>query len=253
MVRFRVQDRLAGLMMVGVVVVAAGCPGTGPTGSGGSPGSGGTKSGDDPASKIGEYMPPLDGGKLEIAAPKGWDWANPGGDVLVAFKPKDAELNALPRVLLSVADSEFPGIDDVTPDNVDTFVRLVADSLADQKPKESARSLAVGKHHFARYMLLGKRRNQVVVQQFLTTVAGGRVYTLRLEVNQPQYDKYKTFLSVIAASMKFAGEAAAPSAEPEKPAAEAPAEEPSLEEKPAPSPEGAAAEKEPAAEAKSKE
>ena len=56
-------------------------------------GPGGQGTSDELASKIGEYMPPLDGGKLEVAAPKGWDWANPGGEVLVAFKPKDAELN----------------------------------------------------------------------------------------------------------------------------------------------------------------
>ena len=238
MARIRVLGRSAWLLAC-LVVFMAGCSGSGPAGKTGA-GSGGAKTGDDPASKIGDYMPPLDGGKLEIAAPKGWDWANPGGDVLVAFKPKDAEINALPRVLLSVTDSEFPGIDDVTAGNVADFVRLVASSVADQKPKEAPRAVTLGGRPFARYLVLGKRRNQVVAQVFLTTVAGGRAYTLRLEVYQAQFDKYKSMPNVIAGSMKFAGD--------EKPAAAPPAEESSEAKEPAaaPTPEEPPAEKAPA-------
>ena len=65
------------------------------------------------------------------------------------------------------------------------------------------------------------------------------MYTLRLEVYQAQFDKYKSMLNVIAASMKFAGD--------EEPAAAPPAEEPSEAEKPAaPAPEEPPAEKAPA-------
>jgi hypothetical protein len=229
--RIRVFGRSAWLL-AGLVLVTAGCSGGGPAGKTGA-GGGTEKASDALASKIGDYMPPLDGGRLEIAAPKGWDWANPGGGVLVAFKPKDAEINALPRVLLSVADSDFAGIDDVTASNVDDFVRQVAASIADQKPKESARAHTVNGRQFARYLVLGKRRNQVVAQQFLTTVAGSRVYTLRLEAYQPQFDDSKSMLEAIAASMKFAGDeepaAVPPGGEPnagEDPAAETPDESP---------------------------
>ncbi len=223
MARIRVLGRSAWLL-AGLVLFTAGCAGSGPAGKTGD-GAGGEKAGDALASKMGDYMPPLDGGKLEIAAPKGWDWANPGGGVLVAFKPKDAEINALPRVLLSVADSDFPGIDDVTSSNVEEFVRQVAGSIADQKPKESARAHTLNGRPFARYLVLGKRRNQVVVQQILTTVAGSRVYTLRLEAYQAQFDKYESMLDVIAASMKFTGD--------EEPAAVPPGEVPNAADDPA--------------------
>ena len=222
-----VVGKVDGLLVLVTALLLAGCPGAGTTGgSAGTSGAGagGNGSADDLASKIGEYMPPLDGGKLEIAAPKGWDWANPGRGVLVAFKPKTAEINSLPRVLLSVADSDFAGLQDVTPDNVESFVRQVSDSLEGPKPKDPVRAVTLGKHHFARYLVFGKRRNQVVAQQTLKTVAGGRVYTLRLEAYQHQFDKYKAVLSVVALSMKFAEEGAA-----EKPASEekeAPAAEP---------------------------
>ena len=138
MARIRVLGRSAWLL-AGLILFMAGCSGSDPAGDTGAD-AGGKKADDALASKIGDYMPPLDGGRLEIAAPKGWDWANPGGGVLVAFKPKGAEINALPRVLLSVADSDFPGIDDVTASNAEDFVRQVAASIADQKPKESARA-----------------------------------------------------------------------------------------------------------------
>lgn len=233
-----VVGKVGSLLVLSFALLLCGCPSAGTTG-GGKSGAGGKGSGDDLTSKIGEYMPPLDGGKLEIAAPKGWDWANPGGDVLVAFKPKDAELNSLPRVLLSVAESDSLGIDDVTPDNVEAFVRQVSDSLPAPKPKEPVRAVSLGKHHFARYLTFGKRRNQVVAQQTVKTVVGGRAYTLRLEVYQHQFEEHQWALSAVAMSMKFAAEEAeaalpeaatsAEKAEPDQPAekpAEGPDEEP---------------------------
>ena len=231
-----VVGEVGSLLVLSVALLLGGCPGAGTTGGSAGrsgAGAGGSGSADDPAGKIGEYMPPLDGGKLEVAAPKGWDWANPGGDVLVAFKPKDAELNSLPRVLLSVAESDSVGIDDVTPDNVEAFARQLSDSLPEPKPKEPVRAVNLGEHHFARYVTFGKRRNQVVAQQTLMTVVGGRVYTLRLEVYQHQFDKYQAALSTVAASMKFAGDVAADAAAPaEEPPAAEPASKPTEEAKP---------------------
>ncbi|HPM81308.1 MAG TPA: hypothetical protein PLF81_11445 [Candidatus Anammoximicrobium sp.] len=218
--------KVGGLFVLGMALTLGGCSGAGTTGGGaGGSGAGGAKgSSDDLASKIGDYMPPLDGGRLEIAPPKGWEWANPGGGVLVAFKPKGAELNSLPRILVSVADSDSVGIDNVAADNVEAFARQVADSLPEPKPKEPVRAVSLGKHQFARYITFGKRRNQVVAQQTVTTAVGGRVYTLRLEVYQHQFDKYQAALSAVAMSMKFPGGDAAQATEPaaeEPPAAEA--------------------------------
>jgi len=184
--------------------VLAGCSGGGPAGTSGD-GVASGKASNTLESKRGDYMPPLDGGRLEIAAPKGWDWANPGGNALVAFKPKDAEINDLPRVLLSVADSEFPGIDDLTAKNKGDFVQQVASSVAEQKPKKAVREVTLNGRWFAGYQLLAKRRNQVVAQNFLVTVAASRVYTLRLEAYQTQMEQAEAALDVIAASMKFSG------------------------------------------------
>lgn len=224
MARIRMLGRTAWLLLAGVLIGFAGCSGGG---SAGPPqgGAAGAKTDSDFASKIGDYMPPLDGGRLEIAVPKGWDWANPGGSALVAFKPKDAEINDLPRVLLSVADCEFPGIDDVTAQNTADFVQQLTASVAEQKPKDPVRAVTINGRPFARYQLLAKRRNQVVVQRILTTVAASRIYTLRLEVYQPELDSAESALDVIAASMRFpAGDVpaeATPAGEPGKADAEA--------------------------------
>lgn len=216
--RIRVFGRSAWLL-AGVFVSLAGCSGGGPPGQP-QGGAAGAKAGADLESKFGDYMPPLDGGRLEIAVPKGWDWANPGGRALVAFKPRDAEINELPRVLLSVADAGLFEIDDVTAENTAEFIKQLAGSIAEQKPKEAVRAVTINGRPFARYQLLAKRRNQVVVQRILTTVAASRVYTLRLEAYQAELDKSESALDVIAASMKFAagGESAgtAPAGEPGK-------------------------------------
>ena len=203
MLRGSLCVRAASLWLLGGMFLAAGCSGGGSADKSGAAASGGAKPSDVLAEKLGDYMPPLDQGRLEIAAPKGWNWANPGGGVLVAFKPQDAEVNALPRVLLTVEDSPFLELDDVTSANVEELVSLVADSLGEAKPQEPVRAVTAAGQPFAQYTLLAKRRSQIVVQQILKTIVGGRAYTLQLEVYQPQFDQHKMALNVIAASMKF--------------------------------------------------
>jgi hypothetical protein len=45
----------------------------------------------------------------------------------------------------------------------------------------------------------------VVARQTLKTVAGDRLYTIRLDVYAPQFSKYEQAAFAVAASMKFSG------------------------------------------------
>jgi hypothetical protein len=152
---------------------------------------------------IGEYMPPLENGNLEIASPEGWDWARPGGDYLVGFVPRGSDMNSLPRILVSADDPPYPDFQRVTKDNMGEFAKAVSDSLADQKLAEPAQALLLGENPFCRTVTFAKRKNAVVSRQILETVVAGRRYTVTLEVYERQFDKYRDAAYAVAMSMRF--------------------------------------------------
>lgn len=153
---------------------------------------------------IGEYMPPLERRTLEIAAPRGWDWAPAGAEYLVGFHKKDSSLNNLPRILVTAEDSPFPGISDVNKENVDQLVKLVSESVDATKLKGTVQPIILGNAACARYVDMAKRRNALVARQTLKTVARGRLYTIRLEAYDREFTKYRDMAYAVAASMKFA-------------------------------------------------
>ncbi len=171
--------------------------------------------------KIGDYMPPLEGGGLEIAAPRGWVWSRAGSEHLVGFHEKDSSLNNLPRILVSVEDSPFPGIADVNDGNISDLVAQVSKSLAGKELKEPVSPVTLGKTSCARFVDYAKKGNAVVARQTLKTVAGNRLYTIRLDVHAPQFSKYEQAAYAVAASMKFSGTTVdvSPSDEADEPAA----------------------------------
>lgn len=190
-------------------------------------------------SMIGDYMPPLEGGSLEIAAPRGWEWSRAGADYLVGFHEKGSSLNNLPRILVSVEDSPYPGITDIDDTNIKDLVAQVSKSLAGKELKEAVAPVTLGKKNCARFVDFAKKGNAVVARQTLKTVAGGRLYTIRLDVHAPQFSKFERAAYAVAASMKFSGATAssAPTPVEEPPASEEAEEEPTkaeTEEEPPP-------------------
>jgi hypothetical protein len=172
--------------------------------------------------KIGDYMPPLEGGSLEIASPNGWDWARPGGDYVVGFVPRGSDVNSLPRILVSAEDSPYPDVRRVSKDNLQEFVKTVSDSLAGKKIAEPVRPLVLGENAFACSVTYAKRKNAVVSQQVLETVVAGRQYAVRLEVYERQFDKYRDAAYAVAMSMKFAAGGESPPLATDEPGAEEP-------------------------------
>jgi hypothetical protein len=218
------------LVLVLPLLCSPGCtdlgPGTGSAGKKKTSGDAGKISPADLQVKIGEYMPPLAGGKLEIAAPQGWDWARPGSDHLVGFVPSGAQLSNLPRILVSMEDAALIGMfEDAAESNQREFVQLVSDSMAGEKLSEPVRAVTIGEHVFAQFTTFARRQNAVVAQQHLKTVVGGQSYTIRLDVYERQLLKYRDAAYAVAGSMKFSGAGAGPvqplgdeEATPERPA-----------------------------------
>jgi hypothetical protein len=148
-------------------------------------------------------MPTLKGFSLEIAAPQGWDWKRPGGQYIVGFIPKGSDLDNLPRILVSAEGNPFPGLSRVTEDNVQEFADLVSQRHAGEKLSESVQPIILGSNILVRHTSLAKRKNAVVTRQVLETVAGGRLYTISMEVYERKFDKYRDAAYAVAMSMKF--------------------------------------------------
>ena len=202
-----------GCLLFGAVCIAmAGCGDSaekkaedskGGGGTGGDTGTVVAYSLEDLSPKIGEYMPPQEHLGLEIAAPRGWEWGRAGSEYLVGFHKKDSALKNLPRILVSVEDSPFPELTDVNEANVDELVKRVLESVDAKKLKGTVEPIILGNTACARYGELGRTGKALAAVQTLKTVAGGRLYTIRLEAYDQQFTKYRDMGYAVAASMKF--------------------------------------------------
>jgi len=197
-----------GCLLLGVVCITiAGCGQDGDNKGGSSSGGGASGiagySAEDLTKHIGEYMPPLEGGKLEIAAPRGWVWSRAGSDYLVGFHKEDSSLNNLPRILVAVEDSPFSGLTDANKENLGQLVKLVSESVDATKLKGPVQPIILGNTACARYVDMRKRTNALVARQTLQTVVKGRLYTIRLEAYDREFTKHCDMGYAVAASMKF--------------------------------------------------
>lgn len=158
---------------------------------------------------IGDYMPPLEGGTLKIAAPRDWEWGpRPGGRYLVQFRKKGSKANDLPRILVAVEDSQFPGLTDVNEDNLDQLVKFVSETVDAAKLKEPVKPIVLGETACAVYVDMARLRNALVARQTLKTVAGGRLYTIQLEAFDSEFNRHRNMGYAVVASMKFGADGA---------------------------------------------
>jgi len=154
--------------------------------------------------KIGDYIPPLEGVTLQIAAPRGWVWSRVGSQYLVGFHEKGSSLNKLPRILVSVEDSPFPGIKNVD----ESSVRDLVDQVSRQHPwkdaKETIVPVKVGDRFYVRVEFSTMKGSGAVARQTLMTVIGGRLYTIHLDADATHLSRHQEAAYAVAASVKLA-------------------------------------------------
>lgn len=199
-------------------------------GCGGKPGTGDKTTSDSPAIKkvsaaklpeLDDYLPPLDDGKIQLAPPKGWKVLPRDNKYLTRIVLSDPI--GLPRILVTVEESMLEGIDTATADNVVEFASATATSLKERKAAtlEAAKPMIIGDNAFVRYVLKSKLgKTTAIERQMLQTVAGGRLYTVDLQVAEGEIPKHRDVAYAMAAGLKFTdGATAAKPPEGEPPAA----------------------------------
>ncbi len=185
---------------------------------------------------LGDYLPPLDSGRIEVAPPKDWKVPPRGAQYLARFVAADS--SDLPRIEITGEDSSYGEIQTLTKDDLQKFADLISKELADrQDVLEPALPMIIGDTPYVRHVrksLINFRgtsfdRKVPVERQILQTITGGRVYTVDLQVADgtlAQNPQNRDAAYAVAAGIRFlnAGDSSIPAEQP-------PAAEPVNEEK----------------------
>ncbi len=160
--------------------------------------------------KVGNYIPrPLDGGKLEIAAPDSWDWKNPSSDHLVAFLPAGVRtLNSSPRILVSVEDASRYSMQTADAGNIAQLAEEIGAELPEKTTAEPARPVIIGEHPCVTYVMFAREGETVVRRQFAKVLKDGRMYTVILKDLNQVFAKSRQAALTVVASMRFVGSSA---------------------------------------------
>ena len=172
--------------------------------------------------KIGAYLIPQDVGRLSVACPQGWEQSSDRSSVaqgyLLALHPKSGSLDELPRILFAAEDTPFPELKEVNQATLVDFVKAVTRTVRDKSLETPVTPVMAGDTACAVYVETVKRKSGRGPRLVVMTLAGGRLYTLNLDVQEPQFARYRNVAYAIAASLKAAGPPSEPPAEPPPPA-----------------------------------
>ena len=166
--------------------------------------------------KIGTYLIPQDAGLLSVACPQGWeqgsDRSSSAQGYLVAFHRKGGSVEELPRILVTAEDTPFPDLNQVQEATLVDFVKAVTRTLGDKTLETPVTPVMAGATTCAAYVEMVKRKSGRGPRLVVMTLAGGRLYTINLDVQEPQFAKYRDAAYAIAASLKVVGPAEPPPA-----------------------------------------
>lgn len=187
---------------------------------------------------VGDYLPPLDDGRIEIAPPAGWKLMPRDARYLTRFV--QGKVSELPRITITVWDTPLPEIKELTEANAGQLAaELVAQFTKDKKTvPEPPKPIVLGDTLFLRHVRRAKLASGGnVVVQALDTVQGGRIYTVELiaDIDAARAEQYEASLMkvrdygyAVAANLKFRSGEASP-AEPPPSAETAAGEKPKEE------------------------
>jgi hypothetical protein len=157
----------------------------------------------DPAKlpKLADPLPPLDGGRVEVAAPEEWKAASRDPRWLARFIL--AIGSQYPSILVTAEEAGQPT--ELNGDTVDGFAGQVRDELAkrDSKSLPEVRPLVVDGFVGVYYEDSPRTRSAQLDRMTIATLAGGRKYTVELQALSGTLEKYRDAALAVALGMKF--------------------------------------------------
>jgi hypothetical protein len=141
------------------------------------------------SSSLGNYLPPLDGGRVELAPPAGWHVVSRDRRYVARFVLDRRHRALLPRITITAEDSPFDELVDLDASTVEIFRDRVSERFDETTHRallEPARSMILGDVPCVRYVV-GKRfsrdgREIPAECQVIVTLHQSRLYTISLDV-----------------------------------------------------------------------
>lgn len=183
--------------------------------------------------KLGEYMVPLDDGRIQVAPPAGWEIGPRKADYVIWFrKSRDS---AYPCILVSAEDFEGPS--GVREANVAQFAGEVREHLEDAgKTAKGLSPLVVDAFAGVTYRSVGKTKqkfNTILLDRvFVSTAVSGRLYTFELRTPRDLLSATESAVVAVAAGAKFPKSKGETASDPVPPNERAAAEEGAAEKTP---------------------
>lgn len=184
---------------IGMVLLLSGLAGCG----GASPSSAAKSTGPltiDPAElpKLGDYLAPVDDGRIQVAPPAGWAIPPRSNRFVARFQPNlDAEY---PIVLITAKDCEE--IFNVSSENLGKLASLVRR----EESVQQTRPIRIGKFQGVTYRKRGREKesiNRIVERLIIDTVVAGRRYSVELRSRPESLRDNQPYLFAVANGIKF--------------------------------------------------
>lgn len=159
--------------------------------------------------KLADSLPALDSGRIELAAPEGWNVLPRDGSKkhLIAML-KDAGTQ-VPQIKIFSKESPLAGIDNLTTENAQEVITQLGTSVA-RPSVEPNQAIVLGDNVWIREVRRAELQRDKVAVQSLTTIRGKRLFVIEMIVKAttdgdyaPELKKYRDGSYLMAAEMKF--------------------------------------------------
>ena len=163
---------------------------------------------------VDDYLPPLDGGRIEVAPPSDWRPMPRDSKYLVRFYKQDR--SSLPRLNVTVEEGEIGGIADATEENITKIALALGEELTAKGTAlvEPVVPMVIGTVPCARYVSqlnLKLATNTIRAErQTLVVVRGGRRYKIDLLVLPNRLLQGKDAAYAVCAGLRFPETATSP-------------------------------------------
>lgn len=148
-------------------------------------------------SKVEAYLPPLDGGRVQIAPPAGWHTLPRKAKYLVRFTRKKGVSS--PAILVTV--KPFEEIGEVTTKNVKKYAKLLDDPGDNVQLRRIDRFVAVS--YTKQGTLKDGLRTTLLDRKILDTVVDHRRYQFELRAKEGSLDRFLPDLMAVAVNTQF--------------------------------------------------
>ena len=155
-----------------------------------------------------DHLPPLDEGRVELAAPQGWHPMSRRETYVAGFAPNGSSGSTPPRILVTSdpAPGNNPGFTAAEAEKFEAYIKpIIEQELKGRKDlREPPRILVIGDRPWVRYVLGRSFKRMPMDGQVLKTVANGRIYAIELQVShQPNRIEHRDQAYAIAAGIRF--------------------------------------------------